>query len=572
MNDNIYTGDIAAPDAAPITVAVTNGGGKTKLVRPGTTLLHIAKSFGHTLHRPILLAKVDGELQDLRYRLFYDCQVTFLDISDSNGFRAYQRSASYLMIRAAKAVLGKQTRVVIEHSINKNYYCEFPEMDDLNGNEIADALLEEISAKMTEYVEEAAPIEKCVVPLEAALRLSEEWGLTDKIGLLKYRRVSNVSLYRMGDFYDYFYGNMLPGAGYIKSFRLSARGRGFVLQFPSADNDYEIAEMRPNDKVFDVMRESNDWARILNAETVGSLNDIVCRGGFQELMLVNEALHEKKLANLADTILREDKSIVLIAGPSSSSKTTFAYRLCVQLRVNGMRPHVISLDDYFLDRADTPKDKDGNYDFECLGALDVEQLNKDLSALLAGEEVDMPSFNFLLGRRERNGRKLRLEPSDVLVIEGIHGLNEKLTRDIPRPKKYKIFISALTQVNVDDHNRISTTDTRLVRRIVRDYQFRGASAQRTIAMWPSVLRGEDANIFPFQEDADAFFNSALVYEMCVLKQFAEPLLFSVGKDEPEYAEARRLIKFLDMFLGVSSEQVPPNSLLREFVGGGCFKV
>ncbi|MCL2352587.1 MAG: nucleoside kinase, partial [Firmicutes bacterium] len=519
------------------------------------------------LNRPILLAKVNGELQDLRTALFYDCAVTFLDISDSNGFRAYQRSASFLMIRAAKRVLGKKARVVIEHSINKNYYCELPELE----GEVTEELLEEISAKMTEDVEAAEPIEKHVVPLERALRLSAEWGLADKLSILKYRRVSNVSLYKLGDFYDYFYGNMLPGAGYVKSFKLSVKGRGFMLRFPSADNDYEIAEMRPNGKVFEVLRESDEWARILRAETVGNLNDIICRGGLEELMQVNEALHEKKLADLADRVTGGDKSIVLIAGPSSSGKTTFANRLCVQLRVNGLHPHVISLDDYFLNREDTPKDKDGNYDFESVDALDIARLNADLTALLAGGEADIPSFNFLLGRREE-GRRLRMEPRDVLVIEGIHGLNEKLTKDIPRPKKFKIFISALTQLNVDDHNRIPTTDTRLVRRIVRDNQFRGAGARHTIAMWPSVLRGENSNIFPFQEEADAFFNSALVYEMCVLKQFVEPLLFGVAKNEPEYTEARRLIKFLDMFLGASSEHVPTNSLLREFIGGGCFRV
>ncbi|MDR2751664.1 MAG: nucleoside kinase [Clostridiales bacterium] len=546
-------------------ISVTISGDIDPCVVPaGTTLLQLAQRKASDFARPILLAKVNKRLQDLSTPLGVDCFVEFLDISDPNGYRAYQRSVAFLMVYAAKTVAGKKARVVIEHSINKNYYCELPEL------EMSDELLENIEKVMTEACDKDIVLEKLSLDLDEAVKIAGEFDLKDKVATMKYRRTSSVNFYKLDWFYDYFYGQMLPSTGYLKSFKLARKSRGFMLIFPSAANDYELAEMSPNNKISEVFEETNEWARILNVDTVGQLNNMICAGGASSFILVNEALHEKKIAYLADKIHEQRKRIVLIAGPTSSGKTTFAHRLCVQLKVNGLHPTVISLDNYFWERDKTPKDAFGNYDFESLDALDTKLINEDLSLLLDGQSVLMPSFNFSVGKREYRGKPLSLNPGDVLVIEGIHGLNEKVTELIPKEEKFKIFVSALTQLNIDDHNRIPTSDTRLIRRIVRDSRSRGSSAKVTIAMWPSVLRGENQYIFPFQEEADAFFNSALVYEMCVLKQFVEPLLFNIDQSEPEFTEASRLIKFLDSFLGVSSENVANNSLLREFIGGSCF--
>ena len=539
-------------------------------VAQGTTLQ--ALSEGYAFARTIFVAKVNNELKELYNPLRYDCTVEFLDISDVNGYRVYQRSVSYLMIYAAKTVLTKQgksrgqSRVVIAHSINKNFYCELPEL----GEPMTDELLSEIEHAMRAAAAKNLPIEKLSLPLDTALRIAVEMGMDDKVELLKYRRTSSVNFYKLDGFYDYFYGPMAPNTGCLQAFKLTRRSKGFLLQFPSASHDYQLAEAAPNTKISEVFEESNQWARILNIDTVGSLNNNLCTTGIGEVIRVTEGLHEKKIAYLADQIMHDHKRIVLIAGPTSSGKTTFAARLSVQLRVNGVQPYVISLDNYYLNREHTPKDADGKYDFETIKAIDVAQINQDMSALLKGETVQIPSYNFLTGQREYKGHYLTLKPDDVLIMEGIHGLNGAIGEGVSRDDTFRIFISALTQINIDDHNRIPTTDTRLVRRIVRDHQFRGYSADKTIEIWPSVIRGEGKYIFPFQEEADAFFNSALVYEMCVLKQFAEPLLFGISKTHPSYTEAKRLIKFLDGFLGASSEFVPINSLLREFVGGSCF--
>ena len=538
-------------------------GHDTRKVDKGTTIQALCEEF--SFPRPVLLAKVDSELKELHNQLIYDCTVEFLDISDPNGYRAYQRSVSFLMIHAARTVLSN-VRVVIAHSINKNYYCEIPELVE----PITDELLAEIENEMRKAVESDLPIEKFSFPLEAGIKIAEEMGMYDKVELLKYRRTSSVNFYKLGETYGYFYGQMAPRTSCLTAFKLTRRSKGFLLQFPSASHDYELTEAAPNTKISEVFEESSQWARVLKIDTVGSLNNKLCSTGIAEVIRVTEALHEKKLANLADQIMLDRKRVVLIAGPTSSGKTTFASRLAVQLRVNGATPYVISLDNYYINRDDTPKDEDGNFDFETIKALDVKQINDDLSSLLKGETVQLPTYNFLTGLREYKGHYLTLRPDDVLIMEGIHGLNEAIGQGISRSDTFRIFISALTQINVDDHNRIPTRDTRLVRRIVRDHQFRGYSAARTIDMWPSVMRGEGKYIFPFQEEADAFFNSALIYEMCVLKQFAEPLLFGIDKSQPSYTEAKRLVKFLDGFLGASSELVPSNSILREFVGGSSF--
>jgi uridine kinase len=547
-----------------ITVNLTGEGVIT--TEKGISLLALGKQYSHLTKRPILMAKVNNELQDLCALLYFDCAVEFLDITNTNAFRAYQRSVSLLMIYAAKTVLGIKTRVVIAHSVNKNFYCELPDLQE----PITDGLLSKMEAVMKEAAEKDFPIERHSLPRGVASRIADDMGMADKVNLLKYRRTSSVNFYKMDWMYDYFYGQMIPSTGYLDTFKLVKKSRGFILQMPSPKHNYEITELEPNKKVLDVFAESNSWARILKVDTVCSLNDRLCQSGGGEIIREAEALHEKKIAYLADQIMQQKKTIVLIAGPSSSGKTTFATRLSIQLRVNGMRPYVISLDDYYLNREDVPRDEKGNYDFETIDAIDTQQIDRDLRGLTNGETVALPHFNFLTGVREYKGRNMRLTPGDVLIIEGIHGLNERVSESIPRSDKFKIFISALTQLNIDDHNRIPTTDTRLVRRIVRDHQYRGHSAIRTIDMWPSVMRGESMYIFPFQEEADAFFNSALIYEMCVLKQYAEPLLFGVDEKLPAFTEAKRLVKFLDCFLGVPSEHVPPNSILREFVGGSCF--
>jgi len=536
--------------------------GKAYQVAPGQTLLELSKLAEGVY--PFLLAKINNQLLELFHPIKEDCEIEYLDVRHPDGFKAYQRSCAFLMICSAKEILGKKARVIVEHSINKNLYCEIPD------EEVTEELLESIEARMHEYSGQNIPIEKFILSLTEGTRIAREFGLEDKAAILKYRRSSSVNFYRLSWFYDYFYGAMVPSTGCISFFKLVKHAPGFILQTPMAENPEILNEIRPMTKITQVFRESASWLRILNVSTVGSLNDQVCNEGLGTIIRVSEALHEKRIAEIADTIYRQGKSIVLIAGPSSSGKTTFSGRLSVQLQVNGLKPKIISLDDYFLDRERTPLDEFGRLDFECLEALDVEQINKDLSELLAGKEVRLPRFNFITGKREYRRRLHKLESGGVLIIEGIHGLNEKLTEYIPAEDKFKIFISALTQLNLDDHNRIPTTDTRMIRRMVRDNRTRGFDALHTIDIWPSVMRGENKYIFPFQEEADAIFNSALVYELCVLKQYAEPLLLQIDPSMPQYTEARRLAKFLDSFLGLSSEEVPPNSILREFIGGSCF--
>ena len=535
----------------------------------GESYLSLARKFDRGRANPAVLAKVNNEIYELRLSPAEDCEVEFLDITDPNGFRAYQRSLSFLMIYAAREVLGRDTKVVIEHSINKNYYCRI----EPGGGEkpLTENDLEKIERKMRETAEADVDIEKVSFPINEAFALAKELNLPDKEKILNYRRTSYINFYRLDWFMNYFYGPMVPSCGYLKNFGLVYKHPGCILQFPSPAGGGALSELIPKQKIYEVFREALDWNRILHVDTVFALNGVISDGGLGNIIRISEALHEKKIAEIADLISRGDKKIVLVAGPSSSGKTTFAERLCVQLRVNGLMPHIISLDDYFKAGEFAPTDEYGNPDYEAFEYMDREKLNADLESLLKGETIHMPNFNFITGQPEYKGRYLRLEPSDVLVLEGIHGLNEKLTEGVPRDKKFKIFISALTQLNIDDHNRLATTDNRLIRRLVRDYRTRGMTAAGTIGMWPSVLRGEIKHIFPFQDEADALFNSSLVYEMCIIKQFVEPLLFKIDKTRPEYTEARRLVKFLDSFLGADSREVPTNSILREFIGGSVFE-
>lgn len=529
------------------------------------TLMELSKPFEERFKNPIVLAKVNNDIQELHKTLAEDSDIKFLDITDSNAFRAYQRGIAFLMIYAAKSVLGKGVKVVIGHSINKNYYCEIEGYEKNIGE-----YLSQIENVMRETVAREVEIEKVNIPIEEAIALSKEFSLNDKVEFLKYRRASNVNFYKIDWFYDYFYGQMIPNTKYFNVFKLTPKDSGFMLQFPSQEDCNKLNPFKPLEKISQIFSESRRWSKILKVSTVGELNNIISSGGFGDFIRASEALHEKKIGRIADMILEGGKKIILIAGPSSSGKTTFAERLSIQLRVNGMKPHVISLDNYFLGREMVPYDEHGQPDYEAFEYMNREQLNNDLVKLLNGERVLMPTFDFFAGRVDYKGNSLQLYSDDVLILEGIHGLNENLTYSVPRNQKFKVFISALTQLNIDDHNRIPTTDTRMIRRIVRDYQFRGMPATRTIGMWPSVSRGEGKHIFPYQEEADAMFNSALVYELCVLKHYAEPLLFGIGREQEQYTEARRLIKFLDSFLGMSSEDIPNNSILREFIGGSCF--
>ena len=536
----------------------------------GTTYRMIAEEFQKDYDARIVLAMVDKKLNELQKPVTKDCSITFKTVKDRTGYKTYRRSACLLLIKAIHDVVGEEKldKIKIEFSVSKGYY-----VNAYGDFQINQEFLDTIKARMDEMVAADIPITKQSFALDDALKMFSDRGMKDKERLFRYRRASKVNVYGLEDFEDYYYGYMLPSTGYIDCYELFLYDTGFVIQMPVRKIPGVIPPFEHQPKLFATMKEATLWGDKLGIDTVGALNDKICEGNFNELILVQEALQESKIADIAaDIAERGGKKFVMIAGPSSSGKTTFSHRLSIQLRAHGLIPHPIAVDDYFVNRELTPRDENGEFNFECLEAIDVEGFNKDMSALLAGETVELPSFNFKTGLREYKGNFKTLGPDDILVIEGIHGLNDKLSYALPAESKYKIYISALTSLNVDEHNRIATTDGRLIRRMVRDARTRGASAHKTLSMWQSVRRGEEENIFPFQESADAMFNSALIYELAVLKQFAEPLLFSVGKDDPEYQEAKRLLKFLEYFLGVSSENLPNNSILREFVGGSCFNV
>lgn len=534
----------------------------------GTTLREISQALQSDYKEDIILARVDGKLRELFKRVNKNVTVEMITVGDLSGHKTYKRTATLILAKAVEDVMGKGAGVIVEYSVHKGYYCVL-----VGPVPCSPQLLQQIQARMVELVEEDLTIIKKSVSTGEAVELFKVHHMYDKEKLFRYRRSSKVNIYNLDGYIDYNYGYMAPSTGYIKHFQLYPYDEGFVMQMPTLEAPHTLEPFKPSHKLFNTLKESNRWGEMLNVATVGCLNDLITKGGISELMLVQEALQEAKLSEIAETIASDPKKrIILIAGPSSSGKTTFSHRLSIQLRVHGLTPHPIPVDDYFVNREDTPKDEKGNYNYECLEALDVHQFNEDMIALLHGERVQLPTYNFITGKREYKGKYKQIGPKDVLVIEGIHGLNDALTYSLHKDAKFKIYISALTQLNVDEHNRIPTTDGRLIRRMVRDAAKRGTSAAKTIAMWPSVRRGEEDNIFPFQEEADVMFNSALIYELAVLKQYAEPLLFGIQKGEPEYEEAKRLLKFLDYFLGVSSESVPKNSLLREFIGGSYFNV
>lgn len=555
------------------------------------TLEAVADRFKDYYEDDIILGIVNGRLRELNKKIKSDCELSFVTTADRDGRRTYRRSVVLLLQRAIYDVYGSMTQLHVMHSLGEGYYCQlekavecadsqqekYNEDTDQGSREnseksVTEHDIDRIVCSMYTFVEKDLTITKHSAKTQYAEQLFKEKGLHDKERLLHYRRSSRVNLYELDGVVDYFYGFMAPSTGMLKYFDIVPYENGFVLLFPGA-NSRSVEPLVTSNKLFHTLDDSREWSKMLGIGTIGSLNDAIAAGRGQEIMLLQEALMEQKIGNLAAQIASDDKKkFVMIAGPSSSGKTSFANRLSIQLIAKGRKPHPLSLDDYYVDRELCPKHPDGSFDFECLESIDVKLFNEDMNRLLKGEAVDMPSFNFKTGKREYRGRKLVLGPDDILVIEGIHGLNDRLSQLIPPEHKFKIYISALTQLNIDEHNPLSTTDERLIRRIVRDARTRGTNAMETIAMWPSVRKGERENIFPFQEQADVMFNSALVYELAVLKVYAEPLLFGIERDCSEYLEAKRLLKLLDYFLPMPADGIPNNSLLREFVGGSCFNV
>ena len=545
--------------------------GERKEYAKGITFEEIAKEYQVRFTNRIGLVIFNGKIRELFKKVETDGVLSFVTMDDSIGHKTYGRTATMMLIKAAHDV-NPNVRTKVEFTIGYGYYCTFKNQDQEIEN-VSDDFVQEVQARMEEMRDEALPITKKTYPIDDAVEIFSKQGMTDKVNLFKYRRASEINVYRMDGFCDYFYGYMLPNTSYVEYFKVQKYHAGVLLVLPPASSPNEIRTFDPREKVFEQMILSSNWGHMMGIENVGDLNNVICSGKLSDLILVQEALQEHRIGKIAENIYASPHvKFVMIAGPSSSGKTSFSHRLAIQLRTHGMVPHQISLDNYFKNRDETPRDEDGNYDFECLEAMDIEQFNTDMTKLLNGEEVDLPVFNFISGKREYPGAPMKLGEDDILVIEGIHGLNEKMSYALPKESKYKIYVSSLTTLNVDAHNRISTTDARLIRRMVRDARTRGASGKRTISMWPSVRRGEERNIFPFQESADEMFNSAQIYELAVLKNQAEPLLFSITKDDPEYYEAERLLKFLDYFIGIDSTELPHNSIVREFVGGSIFNV
>ena len=545
--------------------------GQTKEFPSGTTYAEIAGSWeGVDGHKILLVKENDYKLHEMDRKAKKDCSLSFLTIADKEGRDTYKRSLCLMMLKAFDNVLGRDgVHVWIRFTVSGGLYCTL----DCDHATLSQELLDQVKEEMEHLRDRALPFSKKSVRTEDAIRLFEKNQMTDKARLFNYRISSRTNIYSLEDYTDYYYGYMVPDTSYLKLFDLKLYKSGFVLMLPSSEKPEELPPFEPVEKLFEEQNASRIWSKKLGIHTVGDLNDLVASGKMTDLVLMQEALQEKKIADIAEEIeKRGTVKMVFIAGPSSSSKTTFSHRLSIQLSCYGLIPHPIAMDNYFKNRELSPKNPDGTYNFECLEALDVEQFNKDMTDLLAGKTVQMPTYNFISGEREYKGNTLQISDRDVLVIEGIHGLNEAFSYSIPQENKYKIYISALTQLNIDEHNRIPTTDGRLLRRIIRDQRTRGYDAQNTIAIWKSVRRGEEQYIFPHQESADVMFNSALFYELAVLKTYALPLLHAVPKDSKEWVEAKRLLKFLDYFLPIPADEIPKNSLLREFIGGGCFDV
>lgn len=540
----------------------------TKEFETDTALLEISNSFKKYYNYPILVAKIDNDMCGLNEVVTRKCDVEFYDRSSVVGNSAYGRSAQFLMILAVKKVLGYDAEVVIEHSLDKGVYCE------IQGIDVDKPVIKKIENKMLELVKEDLIFSRVSVSRIDTIKYFKKKKQMDKVKVLKYISNSYINLYRLDDVYDYFYGELAHSTKDIDSFKLThIKGNGFVLSYPNIYNPECTLDYVHHSMIFDRFLEYTKWGRMLGINHAADLNSIVSTGKYDDLIMLSEAYFDSQLTRIADQVYnnRENIKIVLIAGPSSSGKTTTSKKLEVYLRSQGLKTHQISIDDYFVNRTDTPRDMSGELDLESMKAIDVDLFNKHLTKLLDGEKVLMPEYNFVIGEREYKKKWLQLSKNDIIIIEGLHGLNEDLTISVDRKNKYKIYISPLTQLNIDNHNRIHTSDTRRLRRIIRDNKYRGYNAADTLKMWKKIREGEEKYIFPFQEDADMIVNSALVYELGVLKTYVEPLLFSVDEDDETYPEALRLINFLRNFLPIPSDNVPKDSILREFIGGSCFK-
>ena len=551
-------------------MAVVKVNGIERTYPEGTTYLEIARDFQNQYENDILLVRVNGKLRELEKALVGDSEISFITAKENAGYKTYERSAIFLMLKAFYEVVSRERikKIQIDFALGNGIYGEL--VGDVTVDE---KLLSEVKAHMEKLRDAAIPVKKRSVNTDDAVELFGKHGMHDKEQLFQYRRASRVNIYSIGEFEDYFYGYMVPDTSYVKYFELVPCHAGFLLLLPVKTDPKHVEHPAIREKLFSILHSSYRWSDSLEVPNVGALNKMIVDGRGQDLILMQEALQEKNIGQVAEKAVKDpDRRIVMIAGPSSSGKTTFSHRLSTQFAALGYNPHPISVDNYFRNREEYPLDENGQPDFEALGCVDIPQFNEDMNALLSGKTIELPRFNFKTGKREYKGEMLKLGKKDILVIEGIHCLNDAMSSELPKESKFKIYISALTQLNVDEHNRIPTTDGRLIRRMVRDARTRGTSALETIERWPSVRRGEDKNIFPYQESADVMFNSALVYELAVLKLYAEPLLFNIPRDREEYDEAKRLLKFLDYFLAIDSDVIPKTSILREFIGGSCLNV
>lgn len=544
-----------------------NGYGEFQ-VEKGTTLLQVSKMVHGEQYRRYLGARINNQIYNLLKVVEEGMEILFLDLHDVDGYRIYTKTISAIFIMAAKEVC-PESNAIIEHFLGPGLYAELDRKCSISYK-----MLEQIEGKMWEIVNKDYDIVRKEYHKDKAIEIFKKQNYIDKVRLFESLDKDIVSIYEIGDHVDSFHGYLAPSTGFVKSFKLKYYYPGVIILFPNNKNNFDMDNFKEQKKLAKIFKESNNWLSILDLEYIGSLNEKVNSGEIGEVIRISEALHEKKIGQIADKICSDsDVNIILIAGPSSSGKTTFAQRLAVQLKVNGKRPIAISVDDYFVNRDDTPLNEDGTHDFESLEAIDLGALNRDLVKLLEGQDVELPKFNFKTGKREKSGNIIRVDKDHPIIIEGIHGLNPRLTSYIPEKNKYKIYISALTQLNIDAHNRISTTDTRLIRRMVRDVKFRGNEPLRTFELWEGVRKGEEKNIFPYQEEADIMFDSALVYELAVLKRYIIPLLKEIDNSSKYYSEAKKLIKFLDYFREIDFEEIiPHNSILREFIGGTYFNI
>nr|WP_320060012.1 nucleoside kinase [uncultured Bacteroides sp.] len=536
----------------------------------GSSLLDIYNGLELNFPYPVVSAKVNNRSEGLTFRVYNNKDVEFLDIRDSSGMRTYARSLCFILFKAVTDLF-PNAKLFVEHPVSKGYFCNLS-----IGRPVTLEDVSLIKKRMHEIVDANIPFHRTECHTAEAVRIFNERGMDDKVKLLESSGSLYTYYYTLEDTIDYYYGNLVPRTGYVKLFDLVKYYDGLLLRIPTRSNPYVLEDVIKQEKMLDVFKEYIQWSNIMGLSNAGDFN-MACEQGYAtDLINVAEALQEKKIAQIAETIYHRGGNgdrvkLVLIAGPSSSGKTTFSKRLSIQLMTNGLKPYPLSLDNYFVDREQTPLDENGNYDYESLYALDLELFNRQLEALLRGEEVNLPRFNFALGRKEYNGDKLKIESHTILILEGIHALNPELTNHINSANKFKIYVSALTTISLDDHNWIPTTDNRMLRRIIRDFNYRGYSAQETISRWPSVRAGEDKWIFPYQENADVMFNSALLFEFAVLRRHAEPILTDVPRNSPEYCEAYRLLKFIKYFTPVQDKEIPPTSLLREFLGGSSFK-